>query len=83
MTPSNALLIVYMNQAYSPFSPSEGASSHGRALEESVTLFGKPPQDWAMETKPTNEVPRIVELTPRNYGALPSGSTVKLGEKRL
>ena len=30
-----------------------------------------------MDTKPTNEVPRIVELTPRNYGARPSRSTVK------
>ena len=41
------------------------------------------PQGWVMDTKPTNEVPRIGGLVPRNYGARPSRSTVKLGEKRL
>jgi hypothetical protein len=41
MMPSNTLLMVHMIQACSPFSPSEGASSHGRALEELVALFGK------------------------------------------
>ena len=60
-----------------------GASSHGRSLGKSVALFGKHLKiELWIQSRQTKR-PRIRGQSPRNYGDLPSRSTVKLGEKRL
>ena len=58
-----------------------GASSHGRSLGKSVALFGKHLKVGLWIQSRQTKCPRIRGLAPRNYGGLPTGSTVNLEYK--